>query len=99
MITAFLDESGTHEKQSSVTVLGGYCAGTEQWKKFEKDWTNAHGDVVFHSKEFARRPTSERDAFVTKSFEILQQNGIFRNICYGFEGRLSCFASSRYAVI
>ncbi|MHB8483398.1 MAG: DUF3800 domain-containing protein [Nitrospiria bacterium] len=37
MITAYFDESGTHEG-SPVTVVAGYVSTGEQWLKFDDEW-------------------------------------------------------------
>jgi hypothetical protein len=35
IVTAYIDESGTHEP-SPASVMAGYLAETRQWRKFEK---------------------------------------------------------------
>jgi hypothetical protein len=38
MLTAYLDESGTHAEASSM-VLAGYVATVDQWSEFYREWT------------------------------------------------------------
>jgi hypothetical protein len=56
-LTAYLDESGTHDG-SDVTVMGGMLANARQWQKFEigfSDIKKRHGFSIFHTKKFKRR--------------------------------------------
>jgi Protein of unknown function (DUF3800) len=54
---AYVDESGTHD-DSPVTVMGGVLARAEQWKVFEKkfsDLQSLYGFKVWHTKKFKRK--------------------------------------------
>lgn len=39
ILTAHLDESGTHDS-SPITVMAGYLATSEQWEAFDADWNS-----------------------------------------------------------
>lgn len=57
VLTAYLDESGTHGG-SAVTVMGGILAKAPQWTAFQRDFERAkrsYGFKIFHSKKFKRR--------------------------------------------
>jgi Protein of unknown function (DUF3800) len=57
ILTAYLDESGTHTG-SPVTVVGGVLANARQWSNFEKRFRAAkkkHGFDVFRTKNFKDR--------------------------------------------
>jgi hypothetical protein len=57
VLTAYLDESGTHGG-SAVTVMGGILAKESQWAAFQSHFDRAkrnYGFKIFHSKKFKRR--------------------------------------------
>jgi hypothetical protein len=57
ILTAYLDESGTHG-DSPVTVVGGMLANAQQWEAFEKAFRKIkrkHGFQIFHTKKFKKR--------------------------------------------
>ena len=57
ILTAYLDESGTHG-DSPVTVMAGVMANATQWARFEAKFAALkakHGFRVFHTKKFKRR--------------------------------------------
>ena len=86
MITAFLDESGTHGSSARSTILAGYWATPEQWTRIEEDWIALcaiHRLESFHAKDFSRwgRPGSDRceddrDPFAHGAIDVLLRNGI-----------------------
>lgn len=58
ILTAYLDESGTHGEASPVTIMGGVMATAKKWAKFEAAFEQAkrrHGFKVFHTKKFKKR--------------------------------------------
>jgi hypothetical protein len=57
VLSAYLDQSGTHGDSPS-TVMGGMMARADQWGAFEKRFggiRDRHGFRVFHTKKFKRR--------------------------------------------
>lgn len=57
ILTAYLDESGTHDG-SSVTVMAGMLANARQWEAFEKDFRRIkarHHFKIFHTKKFKKK--------------------------------------------
>lgn len=55
--TGYLDESGTHDG-SPLTVMGGLLGRVEQWKEFEKQFSQLQTDYgfrVWHTKKFKRK--------------------------------------------
>ena len=57
ILTAYLDESGTHEG-SPVTVMAGILANARQWETFESEFRrikSRHGFRVFHTKKFKKK--------------------------------------------
>lgn len=57
IITAYLDESGTHDG-SPITVMGGVLANALQWERFEREFRRAkkkHGFRIFHTKKFKKK--------------------------------------------
>src|SRR6267142_5893149 len=53
VVTAYVDESNTHE-DSSIFVVAGYVGHSGQWWKFEKKWAKALNDfgvTYFNAKE------------------------------------------------
>ena len=52
ILTAYLDESGTHDG-SPVTVMGGMLANARQWEAFEKGFGKlkaVHGFQIFYTQ-------------------------------------------------
>jgi hypothetical protein len=57
ILTAYLDESGTHDG-SPVTIMGGILGRADQWARFETQFERIkkkHGFNVLHTKKFRRR--------------------------------------------
>jgi len=45
-LTVYFDDSGTHN-ESPITVIGGWIAPIQQWKKFIKEWNKAKAEYGF----------------------------------------------------
>ena len=57
ILTAYLDESGTHGESPS-TIMGGMLANARQWEAFERKFRQMkkkHKFRIFHTKKFKRR--------------------------------------------
>src|SRR5437868_912123 len=57
ILTAYLDESGTHGA-SPVTIMGGMLANAKQWEVFEKQFRQIkkkHRFRIFHTVKFKNR--------------------------------------------
>jgi hypothetical protein len=63
MLTAYMDDSGTHAS-ASICALGGYFGGVRRWMEFERRWLDVltrYGVKEFHAKRFwAKTPSGER---------------------------------------
>jgi hypothetical protein len=58
LITAYLDESGTHGNASSAVVMAGYIGSIDQWAAWEFAFSRLlsdHGVKIFHAKKFRHR--------------------------------------------
>lgn len=58
VMTAYLDESGTHGPQSPLVTVAGFLATAEQWDNYERDMASLmseYGVRKFHAKEFRGR--------------------------------------------
>jgi len=56
IITAYLDESGTHDG-SELTLMAGYVGYSGQWRKFDKKWARNLARLRlthFHAKDFVK---------------------------------------------
>ncbi len=54
MLTAYIDDSGTHNGSHNA-VMAGYWAGVNQWKRFEQVWNSvlrSESVPYFHAKDF-----------------------------------------------
>jgi hypothetical protein len=57
ILTAYLDESGTHA-ESPISVMAGYVGTSAQWERFEADWTalvRKVGVQYIHAVELFKR--------------------------------------------
>jgi hypothetical protein len=88
LLTAYLDESGTHET-SPISVMAGYLGTAEQWQAFDSDWTTllqAAGlrhvhtvDLFKRTKQFKEWPAARVNTFA------MQLDGVIaRNLQLGF---------------
>lgn len=62
MLTAYVDDSGTHEKSPNC-VIGGYWGGAKEWSQFEAQWKRvlaSEGIEEFHANEFWPRFNGQR---------------------------------------
>ena len=58
ILTAYMDESGTHGNGSVATVVGGAMATALKWDRFEKKFVGLqrkHDFKVFHTRKFKNR--------------------------------------------
>jgi hypothetical protein len=58
VMTAYLDESGTHGKESPVVTIAGFIASPDQWNFYEGDLSQLLTEYevkVFHAIEFRTR--------------------------------------------
>jgi hypothetical protein len=62
MLTAYIDDSGTHDKSPNC-VIGGYWGGVKEWSHFGAQWEQvlkSEGIEEFHAKEFWPRIDGKR---------------------------------------
>jgi len=55
-LVAYVDESGTHGKDSKVLIVGGWVALRDEWTQFCKDWQrvlNKYSAKYFHFREWS----------------------------------------------
>jgi hypothetical protein len=60
VMTAYLDESGTHGKESPIVTIAGFIASTDQWNSYADDLSQLlaeYGVKVFHAN---RIPNTQR---------------------------------------
>jgi len=86
IITAYLDESGTHDG-SQLTLMAGYVGYSGQWRKFDKKWahTLARFNIsCFHAKDFVKATrefrgwSNERKlALLTKAEQLCRNHTLF----------------------
>jgi hypothetical protein len=73
ILTAYLDESGTHDG-SPVTVMGGMLANARQWEAFEKGFSKlkaVHGFQIFHTKKFKKKDGDFRGWTTDQCFALM----------------------------
>jgi hypothetical protein len=73
ILTAYVDESGTHD-DSPITVMAGYVGYSGQWRKFEKKWARQlqKFDVThFHAKDFVKRTGEYKGWTVDRQIEFV----------------------------
>jgi hypothetical protein len=71
-ITAYFDESGTHEG-SPILVVAGYISTTEKWDRFNGEWDaflkeDCGGAAYFHSKDYIGKVA---DSISDRAIEII----------------------------
>ncbi len=86
VLTAYLDESGTHDG-SPVTVMGGMLANARQWERFESEFARLkrkHRFEIWHTKKFkASRgdftgwSDQQRAALLAKLLRIVEEANAF----------------------
>jgi len=62
MLTAYIDDSGTHDGSHNC-VIGGYWGGVKEWSQFEAQWNRvlrSEGIQEFKANEFWPRPDGKR---------------------------------------
>ncbi len=83
MLTAYIDESGTHDKRgiipgSDIAGICGYIGNEDQWKRFEPIWKKCLGTVkIFHMvdlwwrrEEFKGWTIQQRDKLIHKCAHV-----------------------------
>ena len=91
MLTAYMDESGTHDSKgeqpgSGVAAIAGYVAPDKQWVKFRRRWRRTldkFGIEVHHAKDCAHRvgefkgwPDEKRKSFYIGLTETIDVSGL-----------------------
>src|SRR3990167_5522845 len=88
ILTAYLDESGTHDG-SPVTIMAGMMANVRQWDRFEREFKYAqrkHKFKIFHTKKFKRRDgdfkgwTNERCLALIADLSKLTQTAFMESV-------------------
>jgi Protein of unknown function (DUF3800) len=75
ILTAYCDESGTHDG-SPITVMGGAMANVRQWHTFEKRFKllrKKYGFEKFHTKKFRHKTGDFRGWSDTKCILLLRE--------------------------
>jgi hypothetical protein len=80
VMTAYLDESGTHGEESPVITIAGFIASADQWSSYERDLSQLLADYevkVFHARkirtskgDFKRWPTTKRARFNSRFLRL-----------------------------
>ena len=75
LLTAYLDESGTHDA-SPISVMAGYLGTAAQWRALDADWTalllawgvrHVHAvDLFKRTKQFRKWPAARVNAFAVQ---------------------------------
>jgi hypothetical protein len=86
-LTVYVDESGTHGRESPVTILAGHVGEAWQWRDFEKRWdkllakynvSHVHGiDLRGRRGEFRGWFPDKQDAFVREIHDLMQRRTRF----------------------
>jgi len=89
-LTAYIDESGTHDG-SPVTVIAGYLSIPERWAAFEMEWAgfledlqtdHLHAIDLFHGKgSFKGVPLSRRLDIGDQATMIARKHAIVGQKC------------------
>lgn len=90
-MTAYLDESGTHDG-SPLTVMAGWVGYADRWREFDRRWnallrrplpyrgsiTHIHGKHLRQgSKQFRGWPVEDRRQLAKSASEMAQEHSIF----------------------
>lgn len=85
MLTAYFDDSGTHDA-SAALVMAGWIGDEEQWAKFDKEWRallDKEGLTWFHMTEceaadgeFDMWPRPRRDALIHDLRQVILNNNL-----------------------
>lgn len=83
VLTAYLDESGTHGRESPTVIVAGFIADSSQWAEYERRMAEhfQHYDVdVYHAKKlrqtkgpFRGWKIDKKEQFHTQMHEIVDQ--------------------------
>jgi len=86
VLTAYIDESGTHT-QSPIMGLGGFVSDTGRWESFERRWQNFldwAGIPFFHMTDFENRKQiyegwsdEKRLTAIKRICKIIRQSALF----------------------
>jgi hypothetical protein len=74
MVTAYIDESGTHAGCPAMTVAG-WLAPVQQWNVFEKEWVRCleeAGISIFHMTDYENRQGDYKDWTEEKRVNVLK---------------------------
>jgi len=84
-LTAYFDESGTHEGSEAV-ALAGWLSTDERWRRFEAEWREALSDFgvdMFHMNKFANGappfkgwPEKKRQARLARLLTIINRHAL-----------------------
>lgn len=84
VMTAYIDESGTHGDGSPAVILACFIAGTEKWSIYETGLAqllDANGVSVFHARKFRSRQAGfhgwskeEQAEFNAKFLRLVDEN-------------------------
>jgi hypothetical protein len=91
MLTAYIDDSGTHDKSPNC-VIGGYWGGMKEWSHFEAQWNQvlkSEGITEFKANEFWPRLQGKRvgpykewnderhKKFIDRLLKIIEQRKVY----------------------
>lgn len=96
MLTAYFDESGTHENSEDFLTIAGYLSSVDLWERFELEWLTLLKDPNFnipysHAVEMAhfKGPFSSWDSAIRLAFEKQAHEIIKRNTWKSFDMSLN----------
>lgn len=97
LLTAYIDESGTHG-DSPLTIMAGYVGHSGQWRKFDKKWVRTLSKLElthFHAKDFIRRRGEFKGWDATQSLKLIDR---IDDICrrHGLFGFVASLRNSDY---
>jgi len=89
LVTAYLDESGTHGG-ATITVMGGFAGTDSQWLIFEEKWDALKNeylelqgvpihatDLLRFKKQYSRWTEAKQLDFVVKACQIVADSGVY----------------------